>query len=91
MKPSAAISHAAEQHMPHQKQTSLKVKIFAQFAVLAVFVVLIVLLTLYPQAKRLLTKRLHQTAQDEFNYIEKLSQLYFTTAKDTFSTLLSLD
>ena len=74
-----------------RKYTSLRVKTFVQFAVFAIFIVLMVLLTIYPQAKRVLTKRLQQTGSDEFKYIEKLSQLYFTAAKDTFSTLLSLD
>ncbi|MGP1529065.1 MAG: methyl-accepting chemotaxis protein [Treponema sp.] len=88
MKTYESISHAMPQTGTHRKHTSLRVKTFAQFAL---FVVLIVLLTIYPQAKRIITKRLQQTGIDEFKYIEKLSQLYFATAKDTFSTLLSLD
>ena len=91
MKASTSISHAIPQTDTNRKHISLRVKIFVQFAVFAVFVVLIVLLTMYPKAKRVLTKRLQQTGSDEFKYIEKLSNLYFTTAKDTFSTLLSLD
>ena len=91
MKTSVAVPNEASQTGMQQKHTSLRVKIFAQFAIFALFVVLIVLLTLYPQARLLLTKRLQQTAQDKFNHIEKLSQLYFAAAKDTFSTLLSLD
>ena len=91
MKTSESISYAIPQTGIHRKYSSLRVKTFVQFAVFALFIVLIVLLTIYPQAKRVLTKRLQQTGADEFEYIEKLSQLYFATAKDTFSTLLSLD
>ena len=77
--------------MNQKKYISLRVKVFIRFAVFAASVVLIVLLTLYPQAKRLLTEHLQQTGQEEFKHIEKLSQLYFADAKNTFSTLLSLD
>ena len=91
MNTSESISQEAYLTGTSRKYTSLRVKTFAQFAVFALFIVLIVLLTIYPQAKRILTKRLQQTGSDEFKYIEKLSQLYFSAAKDTFSTLLSLD
>ena len=86
MKTSKSISYAK-----HQKYVSLRVKASIQFAIFAIFVVLIVLLTIYPQAKRVLNKRLQQTGLDEFKSIEELSRLYFSAAKDTFSTLISLD
>lgn len=91
MKTSESISSVTPQIDSHRRYISLRIKTFVQFAVFAIFIVLIVLLTIYPQAKRVLTKRLQQTGSDEFKYIEKLSQLYFAAAKDTFSTLLSLD
>jgi len=91
MKISESISSIIPQTDSSQKYISLRIKTFVQFAVFALFIVLIVLLTMYPQAKRVITKRLQQTGIDEFNYVEKLSQLYFAAAKDTFSTLLSLD
>ena len=91
MQTSIVRPQTSEQAVPRQKYIGLRVKIFVQFAVFAVFVVFVVLLTIYPQAKRLLTKRLQQTGLDEFIHIETVSQLYFSTAKDTFSTLLSLD
>ena len=91
MKSSESISSVTPQTDSPQKYISLRIKTFVQFAVFALFIVLIVLLTIYPQAKRVITKRLQQTGIDEFNYVEKLSQLYFAAAKDTFSTLLSLD
>ena len=75
----------------NQKYIGLRVKVFIRFVLFAASIVLIVLLTLYPQAKRLLIERLQQTGQEEFTHIEKLSQLYFADAKNTFSTLLSLD
>ncbi len=91
MKTSESVSYVTSQTGTQRKYISLRVKTFAQFAVFAILVVLIVLLTIYPQAKRILAKRLQQTGIDEFKSIEKLSQLYFAAAKDTFSTLLLLD
>ena len=91
MNTSESISSVTPQTDSHRKYISLRVKTFVQFVIFALFIVLIVLLTIYPQAKRVIAKRLQQTGIDEFNYVEKLSQLYFATAKDTFSTLLSLD
>ena len=91
MNTSKSISYATHQTGTYRKRISLRVKAFMQFATFAIFIVLIVLLTIYPQAKRVLNKRLEQTGSDEFKSIEELSQLYFVAAKDTFSTLLSLD
>ena len=89
MKTSESISPKATQTAMYRKHVSLRVKTLAQFAIFAIVVVVIVLLTTYPRAQSVLTKRLQQTGMDEFKYIEKLSQLYFTTAKNTFSTLLT--
>ena len=91
MKTSKSISYETHQTGKRRKYVSLRVKTFAQFAIFAIFIVLIVFFTIYPQAKRVLNKRLQQTGLDDFKHIEKLSKLYFETAKDTFYTLLSLD
>jgi hypothetical protein len=91
MKTSQPISYATHRTDTNRKHISLRIKAFVQFAIFAIFIVLIVLLTIYPQAKRVLNKRLEQTGFDEFKSIEELSQLYFLAAKDIFSTLLSLD
>ena len=86
-----SISYETNQTNKVRKYVSLRLKAFMQFAIFAIFIVMIVLLTIYPQAKRVLNKRLEQTGADEFKSIEELTQLYFATAKDTFSTLISLD
>ena len=86
-----SISYETNQTNKVRKYVSLRLKAFMQFVIFAIFIVMIVLLTIYPQAKRVLNKRLEQTGADEFKSIEELTQLYFATAKDTFSTLISLD
>ncbi len=74
-----------------KKQISLRIKIFIQFVLFALLVACILVLTLYPQASRLLNERLKQTAQEEFMHIEKMAKLYFSSAKDIFSTILTDD